>query len=365
MTDLGPYQTPSVELYTERLGISREAAELYLASDVIDLHIESFSFHRAIGYDLRRRHGLGIQRGFCLGHADFPRVLEAGITGGTWIITTNPAQLRENRPEVFSENLRELLALFDDVQDHFAVVRTAAEYEAARREGKHGAFLGIQGGNAFDLGLDEIERCGDVIVRITLLHLTNSRIGQTSSPLRLPRFLTGKQTDDDGLSDFGRDYVRTLNSKHIGVDLAHISKRGFWDAVEVHDKAQPLLVTHTGVSGVHENWRNLDDDQLRAIADSGGTIGVMYHSEFLGDGMRRGRLESVVRHIEHIVKTVGEDHASLGSDWDGLIDTPRDMPSCLELPKLVDALLLRGFSPDCVQKILGRNFLRTVRALRG
>lgn len=361
---LGPFQPPSVELFTERLGISREAAELYLASDVIDLHIESFSFHRAIGYDLRKRHGLGLQRGYCLGHADFPRILEAGITGGTWSITTNPAKAREDRPEAFSENLAELTNLFDDVPEHFALVRTAAEYETARKDGKHGAFLGIQGGNAFDQGIEELERCGDLILRVTLLHLTNARIGQTSSPLRLPGFLGG-DSGDAGLSSYGRDYVRALNFRHIGVDLAHISKKAFWDAVEVHDESQPLLVTHTGVSGVHEHWRNLDDDQLRAVAASGGTIGVIYHAEFLGDPLRRGRLESVVRHLEHIVRTVGDEHASLGSDWDGLIDTPRDMPSCLELPKLVEALLVRGFSPESIQKILGRNFLRVVRALRG
>jgi membrane dipeptidase len=357
---LGPFQSPSVELFTERLGISKEAAEVYLASDVLDLHIESFSFHRAIGYDLRRRHGLGIQRGYCLGHADFPRILESGITGGTWSITTNPAQPVGGRGEVFSENLRELCGLFEDASEHFAVVRTAGEYEAARRAGKHGAFIGIQGGNAFDAGLDEIERCGDLVLRVTLLHLTSSGIGQTSSPLRFPP----TERHDEGLSSFGKDYVRALNARRIGVDLAHISRRGFWDAVSVHDKSQPLLVTHTGVCGVHEHWRNVDDAQLRAVADSGGTVGIIYHAEFLGDRLRRGRMESVVRHIEHVVKTVGEDHASLGSDWDGLIDTPRDMPSCLELPKLVDALLRRGFSPESIQKILGRNFLRVVRDLR-
>ncbi len=86
--------------------------------------------------------------------------------------------------------------------------------------------------------------------------------------------------------------MRRLNEKRIFVDLAHISKRGFWDAVEVHDKSQPLMVTHTGVSGVYEHWRNLDDDQLRAIADSGGTIGVMYQSSFLENNLLGRQLEA-------------------------------------------------------------------------
>jgi membrane dipeptidase len=127
----------------------------------------------------------------------------------------------------------------------------------------------------------------------------------------------------------------------------------------------PLIVTHTGVCGVHPHWRNLDDQQLRAIADSGGTVGVIYHSDYLGDRLWSGKLESIVRHLEHIVTTVGEDYASLGSDWDGSIVVPRDMPTCLELPRLVECMLRRGWPEGRVQKVLGKNFLRALRDLRG
>jgi membrane dipeptidase len=126
-----------------------------------------------------------------------------------------------------------------------------------------------------------------------------------------------------------------------------------------------LLVTHTGVSGAFEHWRNLDDDQLRAIADSGGTVGVMYQSSFLGDPLWSGRVSSIVDHLEHIVDTIGDDHASLGSDWDGAIVPPRDMPTCLELPRLVQLMLDRGWGDERIRKILGGSFLRTVAALRG
>ena len=159
--------------------------------------------------------------------------------------------------------------------------------------------------------------------------------------------------------------MRRLNEKKIFVDLAHINRRGFFDAVEVHDRSQPLLVTHTGVSGVYVHWRNLDDVQLRAVADTGGTIGVMYQVSFLGEPARHVRTEAVVRHLAHIVDTVGEDHASLGSDWDGAITPPHDLQTPLELPRLVDLMLRRGWGVARIQKILGGNFLRVVAALRG
>jgi membrane dipeptidase len=119
------------------------------------------------------------------------------------------------------------------------------------------------------------------------------------------------------------------------------------------------------VNGVHRHWRNLDDDQLHAVAASGGTVGIMYQSSFLGDPWWRGRAESVVRHLAHVVDAVGEDHASLGSDWDGAINPPRDLRTPRELPRLVELMLRRGWQPERIQKILGRNFLRVVESLRG
>jgi membrane dipeptidase len=161
--------------------------------------------------------------------------------------------------------------------------------------------------------------------------------------------------------------VRRLDHENVFVDLAHISRRAFFEAASAHDPTKPLIVTHTGVSGVRPHWRNLDDDQLRVIANCGGTVGVIYHSDYLDDtGMLgRCRATAIADHLEHIVRVVGEDHASLGSDWDGFIITPGDMPTCLELPKLVQILLDRGFSDVRIRKILGGNFLRALASLRG
>jgi membrane dipeptidase len=341
--------------WASALGISREAVEIYLRSDVLDLHLDTFIWNRVFGYDLRKRHGTGLFDARFYGSVDFPRVLEAHMSGATWVITTNPWRTTRGRTRTFLGNLARLAALFDSVGDRFQMVRNVAEYRAARAAGKHGAFVGIQGGNALDEGLDALDRIPDgAVLRITLVHLTDSRIGTTSSPLR---------RGDVGLSDFGREYVRRLNEKKIFVDLAHASKKCFWDAVAEHDRSQPLLVTHTGVSGVHEHWRNVDDDQLRAVADTGGTVGVMYEPNFLGPSGKRAA--GVVDHLEHIVRTVGEDHASLGSDWDGAIRPPRDLKTPHDLPRLVQIMLERGWDAGRIGKILGGNFLRVVGALRG
>jgi membrane dipeptidase len=344
--------------WARELGISTEAVDLYLASDVIDLHIDSFIWTRIFGYDLRRRHRRALPGARYLGQVDLPRAREARLTGATWVITTNPLRRASVRPEILAANLGRLRAILGSVPEEVEIVRSAAEYRGARGRGRHAAFFGIQGGNALDRDLEALDLIpDDLVLRITLVHLTSSRLGATSAP--------GFSRRDQGLSSFGRDFVRRLNEKRIFVDLAHLSRRGFFDAVRVHDPSKPLIVTHTGVRGVHPHWRNLDDEQLRAIAATGGTVGVIYHSSFLGDRRSGRSSEAVLRHLDHIIATVGEEHASLGSDWDGAITPPRDLRSPLELPRLVEGMLRRGWSAERVGKILGGNFLRALAALRG
>ena len=345
---------PSAD-WARELGIPLAAIELYRGSEVIDLHVDSFIWQRTFGYDLTKRHRAPLWGAF-LGQVDFPRILEAEISGATWVITTNPMREPADRTRAFETNLEVLCQTFERVPTQFQVVRNAREYAAARAAGKHAAFLGIQGGNALDFSLAELSRlCDGRVLRITLVHLSSSRIGSTSSPMRLR---------DTGLSAFGAQVVELLNERKVLVDLAHISARGFWAACEAHAKHVPFVVTHTGVSGVYRHWRNLDDDQIRAVARSGGVVGIMYHAPFLGDRPWAGRVDTIARHIAHVLDVAGEDTPALGSDWDGSIITPRDMPTCLELPRLVAALLKRGLAERVIQKILGQNFLRVLREVR-
>lgn len=360
MARLGRFQEPSVSGLKLRLGISNEAAELFFASDVIDLHLESYSFYRSIGYHPHRRHSGTLTASHFCGHADLPRLLETGITGATWVITANPLRPESMRQNAFERQFGELVRLIEDADGRAQVVRTRAEYNLAVKQGKHACFIGVQGANALPAELDFLELYAPHLLRITLMHLSDSEFGATSTPSA--RKLWG---GSEGLSHRGHSLVERMNALRIGVDLAHIHPRGFWDAVQRNDPSRPLLVTHTGVHGAHPHWRNLDDEQLKAIARNDGVVGIILNSAYLGDSMFAGRLQSFVKHIEHAVRVMGDDHVAIGSDWDGLISTPRDMPTCAELPLLVDALLGRGFSTESVQKILGQNVLRVVERLKG
>jgi membrane dipeptidase len=141
------------------------------------------------------------------------------------------------------------------------------------------------------------------------------------------------------------------------VDLAHINKRGFLDVCA--RATRPPIVSHTGVLGAFKHWRNIDDEQLRAVADKGGCVGVIFCPRYLGgDG-----LEPVVRHLRHILDIVGEDAAALGSDWDGFIVPTKGLDNPGGLPLLTDALLAAGVPDRVIGKILRENVLRVLDAL--
>lgn len=331
--------------------------------DVIDLHLDTYIASRIARRDLQKRHRLGGPLDHRLyGMVDLPSAIDSGMTGGMWSITTNPFRPAKARQRAFHRNLRGIQAEFERRPDRARVVRNATEYRAARAEGLHGSFIAVQGGNAIEHDPSLLDAMpGDLVCRITLVHLTDSGIGATSAPA--PR-VPGLGRTSEGLTDLGRDYVRRCNAARILVDLAHISRQGFDDVLAVHDPDLPPIVTHTGIDAVNGHWRNLTDHQVRAIAERGGTVGIMYQSSFLGEPYWGGRCEAVVDHAQHVVDLVGDDHVSLGSDWDGAIMPPRDLRRPADLPNLVGAMLRRGWSGDRCRKVLGANALRVIAAVR-
>ncbi len=349
---------PEDEQLARRLGVSLEAVQLTRKSDVIDLHVDTFIPPRLWGYDLLERHERGPLAGRFFGHLDFHRILEGGMTGAMWSITTNPFRTAGSRWQQFQKNLTRFQGLIERTRGRYRFARTRAEYDAARQAGAHAVMLAIQGGNALEAAPEGVASLPDQLVtRVTLVHLTNSVYGVTSSPLagmKRGRGLTGQ----------GRDFVRQLDAHRIFVDLAHINPEGFWEAVEAHDRSLPLIATHTGVSGVKPHWRNLDDRQVKAIADSGGVVGVIFAAQFLR--VRGGPRDSdmVLDHLAHTLKVGGEDAVALGSDYDGAITPPPDLRDGLAWPRLVQRMLDRGWKTERIQKILGKNFLASFARLR-
>ncbi|MBT3217467.1 MAG: hypothetical protein HN348_00105 [Proteobacteria bacterium] len=341
--------------WAQELGVSKEACDLLLSADFIDLHLDLEVPVRLLRYDPHRHHGIAKRRAWFFGHTDYPRLLEASFTGLVYDIATNPLRPRKNRQKTTLANIKNSVVRLEQHSEHFAIVRGRKDYDEAQKKGQIACWLSLQGGNA--LSHDPtvlLGGVGDDLLRITLVHLTSSNLGGTSSPL-------GR---DRGLTSAGRRYIEICDEKDIVLDLAHAGKRTFWDALEVHDKTKPFVVSHTGVTGVRPHWRNIDDDQLRAVADSGGVVGVVYQGSFLTPRWKKETRSYIVDHLEHICNVIGEDYAAIGTDYDGAIVPPVDLPDVTHHPRLVQDMLNRGWSEDRIRKILGLNFLNVVEKIR-
>jgi membrane dipeptidase len=161
-----------------------------------------------------------------------------------------------------------------------------------------------------------------------------------------------------GLTDLGRAFVEEMEVLGIVVDLAHVSEPCFWDVIELATK--PVAVSHANAKALCDHRRNLTDDQIRAVAKTGGVIGVTYVPSFLGGD--EPDVDTVVRHVEHMISVAGPSVVGLGSDFDGIAKTPVGLEHAGCLPALTAALLARGHAEADVEAMVGGNWLRVFRA---
>jgi membrane dipeptidase len=337
--------------------VSDEARAILARSDVIDLHLDLEVPVRVYGYDPTVRHATNTIAPMFWGHTDYPRLREAGFTGVAYDVATNPFRPPGNRLATTLANFERIEARVVANHETLALVTDRAGYVAARAANKLVLWLAVQGANAFAADPSVLDGpVGDRVHRITLIHLTNSVFGGTNSPQGFGKALT----------DAGRELVARMNARRILVDLAHANKTTFWGALEAHAADLPPIVSHTGIEAVHPHWRNIDDAQIRAIADRGGIVGIMFQSAFLEavPMFGRGRRERILAHLEHVVDLVGDEFVGIGTDYDGAITPPADLPDVTDYVLLVQDMLDRGWSPERIGRVLGGNYLRVLGLIR-
>ena len=334
--------TPGVDL--------SQARALLAAHPPIDLHADTLMWSRWLGYDLCLRHEPPLWRAAFGGHVDLPRLRDGGMGAQFFSLVSIPlARGMRGMARVVFEQIDILDATLARVPSKLRLVRTAAELEACRREGIVGALLGIEGAHALEGDIDTIERFARRGVRyLGLVHFTANEAAYPDHGLG--------QRAQAGLTRWGFDLVRRCEAIDVLVDLSHLNRRGFMDACSV--ATRPVIVSHTGVTGAFAHWRNIDDAQLRAVAATGGVVGVVFFPMYLGgDGF-----DPLIKHLKHIVNVCGEDTAALGSDWDGLIVPSSPLRDPRSIPRLTQALLDAGLGEPVVAKILRTNVLRVLQS---
>jgi membrane dipeptidase len=310
---------------------------------------------------------------------------------------------------------KKTLELIDSVKqqvakhpDQMIFVATPEGIEFAHRQHKLAALMGIEGGHSIEDSLALLRQYYALGVRYMTLTWSNSTSWADSSgdidDTSIPH-------TKEGLSEFGKDVVYEMNRLGMMVDVSHVSDKTFFRTLVI--TRAPVIASHSSARALCNAPRNMTDDMLRAVANSGGpgskggVVQVNFYSAFISQAYRdaqqkqkpevdkavqdlkdkanaegkeatyeeiskvqrqfadripRPPLSALIDHIDHIAKVAGVDHVGLGSDFDGVDgQLPEGIDSVADLPKITAALMERGYSAEDCRKILGGNLLRVFR----
>lgn len=170
-----------------------------------------------------------------------------------------------------------------------------------------------------------------------------------------------EEPNPSGLSHFGREVVRECNRLGIVLDVSHLSEKGFWDVVEL--SSDPFMASHSNCLHVHKHRRNLNDEQIKAIYQKNGVLGLTFVPYFVSTG-NQVTITELIKHLEHALSLGGEDHIAFGSDFDGITQTMTDLKSMEYYTLLVDALLVY-YKEEQVKKWLHGNWERLFTQVLG
>ena len=364
--------------------ISPRVRALVARRPVFDAHVDAIGFAADLGHDL------GV---LAPGQFDLERARDGGL--GTWVVVCwpDPAHHLERSFARASEMLAAAHALERAHPARFRLVGNGAELAAAHASGRIAGIAGIEGGHALEQSLTKLEWFFERGLRVLTLvwnnHLPWIRSCQSGAGADVPA----------GLSSFGREVVRRMNELGIVVDLSHAGERAFFEALE--ESTRPVMASHSGCKSLHDHPRNLSDEQIRALAQRGGVLGIVFHPGFLDAAARaeEARVRALpeyarlaepdpaakflaqqrvmrvnaaplpaarlVEHIEHAVEVAGIEHVGLGSDYDGIERAPEGLEDARGYAVLAELLARRGFGDEELLAVLGGNMERVFRAATG
>lgn len=334
-------------------------------------------FKPGIAYDFFQRHTPEVA------HIDLPRAREGGFAGGFFAIYAGEKPKKRAKASSFADHktetgyrvplpkplrwdwamqrttaeMQKLFEIERQSQGQFRFVRSADEIETCLQNGTIAAILHIEGAEAIDPDLTALEVFYQAGLRSLGPVWSRPNIFAEGVPFAFPE----SPDTGPGLTALGRELVKACNRLGILIDLSHLNEAGFWDIARLSDA--PLVATHSNVHALCRSTRNLTDKQLDAIKESDGMVGLNFAVSFLredGTNSADTPLETLVRHIDYLVKRLGIDRVGFGSDYDGAT-MPLELNEVSKLPNLVNALRTAGYDDAALKKITHQNWVRVLR----
>ncbi len=361
------------------------ARELLAASPLIDGHNDlPWAAREQVRYDFE---ALDLTRKVATTQTDLPRLAEGGVGGQFWSVFV-PSTLQGDSAVIATlEQVDGVHRMIGTYADRLALARTAEEVERANASGRIASLLGAEGGHSIGSSLATLRLLHVLGVRyLTLTH--NDNTPWADSATDVPAV--------GGLTEFGREVVREMNRLGMMVDLSHVAATTMRHALEATDA--PVVFSHSSALALCDTPRNVPDDVLEALPANGGVCMVTFVPEFVSPATAEWRVEAasaaaqvgvdakdweafgvftaswtadhpkpdatidqVVAHLEHVRDVAGIDHVGIGGDYDGTDTFPVGLEDVSGYPRLVAALLDRGWSSDDVSKLVRGNTLRVMR----
>ena len=332
--------------------------------------------------------------------SDLPRFKAGGVDVQIFAVWIPMNKVKKSYGFAASQISR-LKSFESEYFQEFEFAKTYDDIIRITSEKKLCGLIGIEGGTAIEKNLDNINAFFDLGVRYIGLTWNNSNFISTSAKDETENGKSG------GLSGFGIEVIKRMNETGMLIDVSHLSEAGFWDVI--NNSASPVIASHSNCYSIAQHFRNLKDDQIKAIANSGGYIGINFYDTFLemdadknrtmnayekysdelnalnekyGDDLikfneERNKflqekniaagtsIDKVIEHIDYIKNLVGADYIGIGSDFDGGITPPNELYDASCYPELTKKLVERGYTEEEIKKILGGNFLRVFKQVCG
>ncbi len=337
-------------------------------------------------------------------HSDLNRMLKGGVDVQVFSIYCDGTQ--KNPYQFANREIDTLYAWVKRNPSQMMLVKSPAQLDEAVKEHKLACMMGVEGGHMIEDDLSKIDSFHTRGVCYMTLTWNNNNSWATSA-----EYESGHQkkngvidttSQKKGLNDFGKEVIRRMNKLGMMIDLSHPGEQTFWDAINLTTK--PILVSHSDAYTLCPVYRNLKDDQIKAVAKNGGVIDLNFYPAFLDSTVgakqsvyfKKHRAEKkaliasgkkdfdaddiiakkypkeieamqapfhlLFDHMEYIIKLAGIDHVGLGGDFDGITITPKVLTDVTKYPMITKELVRRGYSEKDIDKIMGGNFIRVYKA---
>ncbi|MFZ4543591.1 MAG: dipeptidase [Saprospiraceae bacterium] len=329
-------------------------------------------------------------------HSDLARWKKGGLDAQIFSVFCDGE--KENPFAYANQQIDTLDALIKRNPDKIVMVDNSKGMLKTIKQGKIAAMSGVEGGHMIENDLNKLDSFYKRGVRYMTLTWNNSTDWASSAADEKNK----PNLEHKGLTDFGKQVVQRMNKLGMLVDISHVGEKTFWDVMATSTK--PAFASHSSVYALCQHQRNLKDEQIKAIAKQGGVVQINFYSGFLDNdyfknrkafkakhaaeadslsktGLTEEQRDNIIddkyrtevdqlrapfsllmQHLEYVIKLVGIDYVGIGSDFDGIDSPPSELDDVTTYPLITKALLEKGFSKKDINKIMGGNFLRVLKA---